>query len=68
MMPEACTILRELITMSNPGIGSRCNILQKSDKGEINHRRAAIPVLCLFFLRYPTTAMTLRINHDLLLH
>lgn len=43
-MPAASTILRKLITVFNPGIGSQY-ILQKSVKSEISQKRAAIPIL-----------------------
>lgn len=46
-MPVACTILRKIITVFNPGIGSQGNVLQNSDEGEIDLKRAAIPILCL---------------------
>lgn len=50
MLPVACTILRKFITVFNPGIGSQCNILQKTDKVKSIRRELQSPffvwVLC----------------------
>lgn len=50
IMPVLTTILKKLVNVFNPhtcliGIGSQCNILQKSDKSKRSEKRAAIPVL-----------------------